>query len=133
MYSILERDDEASPITNRLKARSGAIRQPVLWTPVASEGRTGMQIYGPSYLHGSQPISAPHSARMSQSAAPADAAPIQDELNLSDTAQMIDQVRQAPDIRQDRVTALRSQIANGTYETHDKLDVAVNRLLDEIG
>ena len=92
-----------------------------------------MQIYGPSYLHGAQPLSAPHGARSTQSTASADTAPIQDELNLSDTAQMIDQVRQTPDIRQDRVSALRSQIASGTYETHDKLDVAVNRLLDEIG
>jgi negative regulator of flagellin synthesis FlgM len=92
-----------------------------------------MQIYGPSYLHGAQPISAPHSARTAQPTAPAGTAPIQDELNLSNTAQLIDQVHQAPDIRQDRVAALRSQIANGTYETPDKLDVAVNRLLDEIG
>ena len=92
-----------------------------------------MQVNGPSYLHGAQAVNAPHSARTSQPAAAANAAPIQDELSLSDSAQMIDRVHQAPDIRQDRVASIRAQIANGTYETGNKLDVAVNRLLDEIG
>jgi flagellar biosynthesis anti-sigma factor FlgM len=58
---------------------------------------------------------------------------IQDEVNISDTARMVEQAKQAPDIRQDRVQAIRAQIASGTYETSGKLDVAVNRLLDEIG
>jgi negative regulator of flagellin synthesis FlgM len=42
-------------------------------------------------------------------------------------------VAQAPDIRQERVQAIRAQIASGTYETSGKLDVAVTRLLDDIG
>ena len=93
-----------------------------------------MQIYGPSYLHGAQSIGAPHSARSAQPASAAtDAAPIQDELNLSDAAQMVDRARQAPDIRQDRVASIRAQIANGTYDTSAKLGVALDRLLDEIG
>ena len=58
---------------------------------------------------------------------------IQDEVNISDAARLVEQVKQAPDIRQDRVQAIRAQIASGTYETAGKLDVAVNRLLDEIG
>lgn len=92
-----------------------------------------MQIYGPAQLHGAQPISAPHTSRAAQSTTPTQSAPIRDELSLSSTAQLIDLVHQAPDIRQDRVAAVRAQIANGTYETHDKLDMALNRLLDEIG
>jgi hypothetical protein len=31
------------------------------------------------------------------------------------------------------VNQIRAQIAAGTYETPDKLDAAVQRLLDEIG
>jgi len=31
------------------------------------------------------------------------------------------------------VSALRQAIASGTYETDDKLDMALDRLLDEIG
>jgi negative regulator of flagellin synthesis FlgM len=58
---------------------------------------------------------------------------IHDEVNISDAARLVEQVKQAPDIRQDRVQSIRAQIASGTYETPGKLDVAVNRLLDEIG
>ena len=33
---------------------------------------------------------------------------------------------------QDRVDQIRAEIANGTYETDDKIDIAVSQLLDEI-
>jgi len=92
-----------------------------------------MQIYGPAQLHGAQPLSAPHTSRVSSSSTQATSAPIQDELTLSDAASYVDQVNQMPEVRQDRVAAIRAQIAAGTYETDDKLDTAVNRLLDEIG
>jgi negative regulator of flagellin synthesis FlgM len=92
-----------------------------------------MQIYGPAHVHGPQPISAPHAARLSQPASRAESAPIQDEVQISDAARLVEQAQQAPDIRQDRVQAIRAQIAAGTYETPEKLDIAVSRLLDEIG
>lgn len=41
--------------------------------------------------------------------------------------------RMKTEIREDRVEAVRRQIAAGTYETSDKLNIAVGRLLDEIG
>jgi negative regulator of flagellin synthesis FlgM len=92
-----------------------------------------MHIYGPTHLHGAQAIRPPHSSRVSQPAAPNPQAPIQDELDLSDAARMIDKVREAPEIRQDRVNAIRAEIAAGTYETDAKLEIALDRLLDEIG
>jgi len=92
-----------------------------------------MQIYGPAQLHGAQTIGAPHTSRLSKPQAPAQAGSIQDELQISDEARLIDQVKGLPDIRQDLVNRIRSQIAAGTYETADKLDGAMNRLLDEIG
>jgi negative regulator of flagellin synthesis FlgM len=92
-----------------------------------------MQIYGPTHLHGPQSIGAPHSSRISPPATRSDSAPIRDELQISDAARLVEQAQQAPDIRQDRVSAIRAQIANGSYETPDKLDMAVSRLLDEIG
>ena len=38
-----------------------------------------------------------------------------------------------PDVRWDRVNQIRAQIAEGTHETDEKMQVAVGRLLDEIG
>ena len=92
-----------------------------------------MHIYGPAHLHGPQQIGAPHTSRVSKPAAPNQSAPIQDELQLSDAAQMLDKVSDVPEIRQERVDQIRAQIADGSYETSDKLDTAVLRLLDEIG
>ncbi len=92
-----------------------------------------MHIYGPSQLHGAQSISAPHGPKAAQPMARPEAAQIADEVNISDAARMAEQVQQLPDVREDRVEAVRQQIAAGTYETSDKLNAAVERLLDEIG
>ncbi len=92
-----------------------------------------MQIYGPAHLHGAQPISSPHSSRITNRPSVSEASSIRDELQLSDAGQLIDKVRDLPEIRQDRVDQIRAQIASGTYETEEKLDIAVGRLLDEIG
>ena len=54
-------------------------------------------------------------------------------MNISEAARQMEQVRQMPDVRENRVEAVRRQIAEGGYETGDKLSVAIDRLLDEIG
>jgi len=92
-----------------------------------------MQIYGPSQLHGPQSIAAPHGARPAQPMVRPEAAQIADEVDISEAARLVEQTQLMPDIRQDRVDAVRRQIAEGVYETSDKLDVALERLLDEIG
>jgi negative regulator of flagellin synthesis FlgM len=92
-----------------------------------------MQIYGPTHLHGAQPLNAPHGVRSSQPAARAESVSFKDSLEISDAGRLADQMSQIPDIRQDRVSAIRAQIASGTYETDAKMSVALDRLLDEIG
>jgi negative regulator of flagellin synthesis FlgM len=92
-----------------------------------------MHIYGPSQLHGPQSIAAPHGTRPTQPMNRPEPSQIVDEIDISEAAQLVEQVRQLPDIREDRVEAVRQQIAAGTYDTSDKLDAAVARLLDEIG
>jgi negative regulator of flagellin synthesis FlgM len=46
---------------------------------------------------------------------------------------MLDGIGQLPEIRHERVAEIRQQIAAGTYETPEKLEVALDRLLDELG
>jgi negative regulator of flagellin synthesis FlgM len=92
-----------------------------------------MHIYGPSQLHGSQPLGAPHGVRSAQPTARPDAAQITDEVDFSEAAQFMEQINQMPEMREDRVEAVRQQIAEGTYETSDRLNAAIDRLLDEIG
>lgn len=92
-----------------------------------------MQIYGPTQVHGPQAVNTPHATRPAE--APASSSPSampRDQLDISSAGQHIDAVRDLPEIRSDRVQELRTAIANGAYETADKLDVALERLLDEI-
>lgn len=91
-----------------------------------------MQIYGPSQLHGAQPINAPHISRSSDSQ-PTSGTSQADQVDISPAAQLAGQVNDIPDIRADRVATIKAAIANGTYETDDKLNTALDRLLDEIG
>jgi negative regulator of flagellin synthesis FlgM len=97
------------------------------------EGRTRMHVYGPAHLHGAQLVNSPHSAALNRPTSTQSSGPIQDEVHISDAARLLDQVNDLPAIRQDRVNQIRQQIANGTYETPEKMQVAVQRLLGEIG
>ena len=95
-----------------------------------------MQIHGPAHLHGPQQVNAPHKVQSpSPSPSPSQSGNVQevDQLDISETAQALSKIRDVPDIRHERVAQIRTQIAEGTYETADKLEAAVERLLDEIG
>lgn len=92
-----------------------------------------MEIYGPHRVHGAQPIGPPHGVRPEPMQRPSSAEPIQDELTISEAAQALEQLRQSSEIRADLVARIRAEIAAGTYETQEKLEIALDRLLDEIG
>jgi flagellar biosynthesis anti-sigma factor FlgM len=94
-----------------------------------------MQINGPTHVHPAQGINAPHhNARASQSAAAQGSSLAQvDQLDISPEASFAAQAQDLPDVRQSRVAEIRAQIESGAYETDDKLEGALERLLDEIG
>ena len=56
----------------------------------------------------------------------------QDRVELSDHARHLDRLRQLPDVRQGKVEAAKAAIANGVYESPDRLRAALLRMLDEI-
>jgi len=91
-----------------------------------------MYIYGSSQIHAAQPISAPHRMTPSQATSGPSSFGGVDQLDISPEADFVAQARELPEIREDRVAALKAQIQNGTYETADKLDIALSRLLDEM-
>jgi len=91
-----------------------------------------MQIYGANGLHGVQGVNAPHTSRRIDAPQSTQSAQPQDEVQISSAASFIDQVHQVPDIRQDRVAAIKAAIADGSYETAGKLDAALSAFLDEI-
>ncbi len=91
-----------------------------------------MQIFGPANIQNTRAITEsikPNAAEPSTRSISIDTV---DQLDISREAQYLMQVHGAPDIRADRVADVRSQIEAGRYETGDKLNVAVDRLFDEI-
>lgn len=54
-----------------------------------------------------------------------------DRLQLSGVSHLLASLK-SNDIRTDKVSAIRAQIANGTYESEDKLDAATDKLIDEL-
>ncbi len=55
-----------------------------------------------------------------------------DTVELSTHARLLERLLQLPDVRQELVQRVRQAIADGSYETEEKLGTAVERLLEEI-
>ena len=93
-----------------------------------------MNIWGVTSTQGSQGLAALKSveaAQTAQAATQQGVNQVQDTVTLSvDAVQAADSTA---DIRFDRVNAIRAAIADGSYETPEKLDAALDRLLDRLG
>ena len=93
-----------------------------------------MNILGIFSTHGAQSIGGVkgvESTQAAQAAIQQGVGEVHDSVTLS-----IDAVRAAEstaDIRFDKVNAIRAAIADGSYETPEKLDLALDRLLDRLG
>lgn len=91
-----------------------------------------MQIYGPSHVHGPQGLNGPHFNRTNGTPTGKSAAGPADLLDISAAAEAAVKAVENGEIRSDLVARVRNEIAAGTYETPEKLDAALDRLLDEI-
>ena len=93
-----------------------------------------MHVNGPSHVHGPHGLNGPHHPRIFR---PTDeskpAGPANDQLEISAAAEAAIVAAEDGDVRSELVAQIRSEIAAGTYETPEKLDLALERLLDEIG
>jgi flagellar biosynthesis anti-sigma factor FlgM len=71
-----------------------------------------------------------------QKEVPADAPkqlPVTDRVELSGTvSNLLKTLKSGGDLRADKVEAIKKQIEAGTYEDDHKLDVAADRLLDDL-
>ena len=66
---------------------------------------------------------------------PADAPrqlPANDRVELSGMSHLLKTLKAGGDIRADKVAQLKAEIEAGTYETDEKLDIAADRLLDDL-
>ncbi|HOW17435.1 MAG TPA: flagellar biosynthesis anti-sigma factor FlgM [Phycisphaerae bacterium] len=60
------------------------------------------------------------------------AAPAQDEVEISSVAQALSLLENAPDIRVDKVAEVRAAIARGDYETDERIDRTIDRLMVDV-
>jgi negative regulator of flagellin synthesis FlgM len=95
-----------------------------------------MHIYGPSHVHGPHGLNGPHFNRADSPQSGKSVAGPSDQLDISQAAEAAIQASESGagggEIRADLVARVRSEIATGTYETPEKLDAALDRLLDEL-
>jgi negative regulator of flagellin synthesis FlgM len=55
-----------------------------------------------------------------------------DAVEISDLGALLSRVREVPDLRVERIAKLRAEIANGTFETPERIAGTVERLLEEL-
>jgi hypothetical protein len=55
-----------------------------------------------------------------------------DRLEVSRRAQLLSRLRELPAVRADLVAKVRTALAIGAYESPDKLDETINRLLNDL-
>ncbi len=91
-----------------------------------------MEIHGAGGMQGPQPIYPRLAAFSVDAGQTVQANAARDHVEISPLGQMLDGISRLPEIRHEKVEEIRRQIAAGTYETSAKLEVALDRLLDEL-
>ena len=91
-----------------------------------------MEIYGAGGTQGPQPIYPRLAAFSLDAGHSVHAGSPRDHVEISPLGQMLDGIGQLPEIRQEKVDEIRRQLSAGSYESTEKLEVAVDRLLDEL-
>lgn len=92
-----------------------------------------MNIFGPSSVHGAHGPKGPQAARPANAQAPRPSAAPKDQLDISAAGEAAASASESGEVRSDLVARVRNEIAAGTYETPEKLDAALDRLLDQLG
>jgi negative regulator of flagellin synthesis FlgM len=91
-----------------------------------------MQIHGPNRIHGPHGINAPHISHRAAGTQTTPSSGSVDRVDISPAAEAAMAAEGGP-VRHDLVNLIRRQIAQGTYDTPEKMDIALDRLLDEMG
>ena len=86
-----------------------------------------MYIYGTSQVHAAQPLAAPHRMAPAQATSSPYSASGVDQLDISPQADFVAQARELPDIRQDRVAAIRARAAEVAVEWRPRVAVPRGR------
>lgn len=90
-----------------------------------------MNIQQTGGVQGSQPLQPNRPAGKAAEAQAPQRTARTDQVEISDQARFLEKLSRMPDVRTEKVEAARRAIAEGAYESDEKLRAAVERLLDE--
>lgn len=65
-------------------------------------------------------------------AAKADAMSPRDEVEISSVGKRLDEASRMPGVREQRLAQIKAAIEAGTYDTPEKLELALNRMFDQV-
>jgi negative regulator of flagellin synthesis FlgM len=90
-----------------------------------------MEVSGLSSARPMAPISRPEATTGPAQFAPAGPVSPKDEVEISAVGKMLDDASRTPGIREQRLAEIKAAIEAGTYETPEKLEMALNRMVDQ--
>jgi len=91
-----------------------------------------MQIRGTSNIQTTSQVNFSNKVQTVESQSVATQLDTADHVDISSEAQMLASMNDISDIRAERVAEIREQIETGQYESADKMDAALDRMLDEL-
>jgi negative regulator of flagellin synthesis FlgM len=91
-----------------------------------------MKIGGTNGIGGPQNVYPSNGPKPSGKAAAVPPAVVADSVEISDAARIRDAVSRVPEIRADKVAAAREMIARGEMDTPERMEIALDRLIDDM-
>jgi anti-sigma28 factor (negative regulator of flagellin synthesis) len=90
-----------------------------------------MNIQGVNFVHAPQQIGSSQRAAAASAPAASSLGEV-DQLDISPTGELASRALDSAGIRADRIAQIRSAIEAGSYDSDEKMSLALDRLLDEI-
>ncbi len=97
------------------------------------DGRTDMDVRGVGSTPGAFPVRTANGVPSGREITTQKPVSPQDQLEISAAGKKLDQLSQTSDIRQERIARIKEAIANGTYDTDEKLEAALSKMFDSLG
>jgi anti-sigma28 factor (negative regulator of flagellin synthesis) len=92
-----------------------------------------MEVNGPNSIGNTGPIKPDKQPGNIEKAAEHSSVQPKDEVEISNAGKMLNQLNQSSELHSERLAQIKAEIEAETYETADKLEAAMERLLGEIG
>ena len=98
------------------------------------EGQTSMDVSGIGSVSGGIPTRAVSpTTSVSQPSTASSVESPRDQLEISSAGKMLDRLSETPEVRAERLAQIKDAIENGAYDTDEKLEAALSKMIDSLG